>query len=70
MNEVEKLRVLIPHWIEHNDEHAEEYRRWAEEATEASADLLAAVEALKSVNQSLSLALKKLDETISHPYSH
>ena len=30
MNEVEKLRVLIPHWIEHNEEHANEFRRWAE----------------------------------------
>jgi hypothetical protein len=27
VNEEEKLRVLIPHWIEHNLEHAEEFRR-------------------------------------------
>jgi len=25
MDEVEKLRVLLPHWIEHNSEHAEEF---------------------------------------------
>jgi hypothetical protein len=70
MNEVEKLRVLIPHWMEHNDEHAEEYRRWAEEATEASADLLAAVEALKKVNQTLGVALEKLGGATSHLHSN
>jgi hypothetical protein len=25
----EKLKVLIHHWISHNEEHAEEYRKWA-----------------------------------------
>ena len=70
MNEVEKLRVLIPHWMEHNNEHAEEYRRWAEEAIEASVDLLAAVEALKKVNQTLGVALEKLGGATSHSHSH
>jgi hypothetical protein len=32
MDSIEKLRRLIPHWQEHNREHAESYRRWAEEA--------------------------------------
>ena len=27
---LEKLGVLIHHWISHNDEHAREYRKWAE----------------------------------------
>ena len=26
----EKLKVLIPHWISHNEEHAGEYKKWAE----------------------------------------
>ena len=69
MNEVEKLRMLIPHWMEHNDEHAEEYRRWAGKAAGAGADLLAAVEALKKVNQSLETALEKLGGESSHPHS-
>jgi hypothetical protein len=25
----EKVRVLIHHWISHNEEHAQEYRKWA-----------------------------------------
>lgn len=58
--EVEKLRVLIPHWIEHNLEHATEFRRWASQAGEASADIEAAAEALLHVNRSLEAALQKL----------
>ena len=69
MNEIEKLRMLIPHWIEHNDEHAEEYRRWAESAAEVTVDLLAAVEALKKVNQTLGVVLEKLGGETSHPHS-
>lgn len=30
MDEIEKLKRLLPHWKEHNDEHAESYRKWAE----------------------------------------
>jgi hypothetical protein len=60
MNEVDKLRVLIPHWIEHNDEHAEEFKRWAEQTDEASPDILAAAETMILVNNSLRSALEKL----------
>jgi hypothetical protein len=70
MNETEKLRMLIPHWVEHNDEHAEEYYRWAGKTAEAGADLLAAVEMLKRVNQALSIALEKLGGAISQPHDH
>lgn len=58
--EVEKLRVLIPHWIEHNLEHAAEFRRWAGQAGAAAADIEAAAEALLHVNQLLEAALEKL----------
>lgn len=30
MNDLEKLQVLLPHWIEHNAEHADELSSWAE----------------------------------------
>lgn len=33
MDEIEKLRKLIPHWMEHNDEHAKNYRIWAEKVS-------------------------------------
>jgi hypothetical protein len=56
--------------MEHNDEHAGEYRRWAEQVTEASADLLAAIEAMERVNQTLAIALEKLDGAPPHLHSH
>ena len=30
MNDIEKLEKLFHHWKEHNKEHAETYRKWAE----------------------------------------
>lgn len=36
MKETEKLRVLFPHSIEHDGEHAEEFRDWAERAGDCS----------------------------------
>ena len=68
MNEVDKLRVLIPHWIEHNEEHAAEFRRWAEEAGSAAEDILDAADSMSRVNQSLAIALDKLGGAL--PHSH
>jgi hypothetical protein len=65
MNEIEKLRVLIPHWVEHNQEHADEFRRWANAAGEAATNLLAAAEAMQQVNRILESALEKLGEGAS-----
>lgn len=28
----EKLVKLLDHWIEHNDHHAQDYRKWAQDA--------------------------------------
>jgi hypothetical protein len=30
MDDLEKLKKLLPHWTEHNDEHAKTYKDWAE----------------------------------------
>ena len=34
MDEKEKLSVVIEHWIEHNESHLGEYRKWAQKADE------------------------------------
>lgn len=60
MDDRQKLKVLIPHWIEHNQEHAQEFLRFVESAGEAAADLQAASERMDLVNQALSSALEKL----------
>ena len=56
----EKLRVLLPHWIEHNAEHAAEFRQWAERAGEAGEDTRAAAKALEQANRALTAAQEKL----------
>lgn len=30
MDDIEKLKRLLHHWIEHNQEHSKTYREWAE----------------------------------------
>lgn len=66
MNDEEKLRVLIPHWIEHNNEHASEFQRWAETASQTATDLQAAAEAMQQVNRCLAIALEKLGGALPH----
>jgi len=29
MKDLDKLRVILPHWIEHNSGHGKEYAHWA-----------------------------------------
>ena len=70
MNEQEKLRVLIPHWIEHNQEHAEEFKRWAAEAGDVRVEILSAAEAMARANESLAAALEKLGGALDHHHHH
>jgi rubrerythrin len=34
MEELERLKTLLHHWAEHNEEHAAIYKDWASKATE------------------------------------
>lgn len=63
--DVEKLRVLLPHWIEHNAEHAAEFRNWAYRVRAAGHEEVAeeidtAAKELGWVNEALRGALDKL----------
>jgi hypothetical protein len=60
MNQLEKLQVLLPHWIEHNEGHAEECRKWTDdvENTEVKTSLDAALEAMETVSNNLTKALE------------
>jgi hypothetical protein len=60
MDETDKLRVLLPHWVEHNDEHAGEFRRWAESAGPARERLIAAARLVQQANDELRSALQQL----------
>jgi hypothetical protein len=63
----DKLRALLPHWIEHNAEHAAEFRTWAEKARaigreDVAEDIDLAAKELGWVNEALSTALDRLGE--------
>ena len=63
--DVNKVRALLPHWIEHNAEHAAEFRLWAEKVLAcgeegAAEEITLAAKELGWVNEALSAALEKL----------
>ena len=66
MNEIDKLRVLLPHWIEHNGEHAGEFREWAKRAGLARNALLDAARLVEEANAQLQEALEQLDGPLAH----
>ena len=70
MSEVDKLRVLLPHWIAHNGEHAEEFREWAGRAGAVEDDILAAAELVQQANARLEQALEKLGGPLEHHHHH
>jgi hypothetical protein len=56
----DKLRILLPHWVEHNAEHAGEFRQWATRAGAAREYMEAAADALERANEALQSALASL----------
>ena len=34
-SKIEKLRLLLTHWLQHNEDHGKEYAKWAAVAREA-----------------------------------
>ena len=66
MKDIEKLRVLLPHWIEHNSEHASEFREWARRAGAAEAHIEAAAELMEEANARLAEALEAVGGPLEH----
>jgi len=63
MEEERKLSVIIHHWIEHNESHIVEYRRWAQKAGElglagVSKEIETAIDKLLQCNDNLKKAMK------------
>jgi hypothetical protein len=69
MNDLQKLRILLPHWIDHNRQHGTEYADWADRAA-AAGDAAAATmiheaaEAIRGANDTLQSALDELGGAI------
>jgi hypothetical protein len=70
MTDQDKLRALLPHWMEHNAEHAAEFRRWAKLAGEAQYDIEAAATQMAAANEALAAALQKLGGPALHHHDH
>jgi hypothetical protein len=71
MNGQDKLRTLLPHWIEHNAEHAADFRLWAGVAGEAEADIETAAAQMEAANEALAAALTKLGGSMgNHNHRH
>jgi hypothetical protein len=58
--EIEKLRILLPHWIEHNAEHAAEFRSWAGRVGPSREQIESAASRLEAANEALQEALEQL----------
>ena len=64
--EKDKLKTLLKYWIEHNREHSEEFKEWAEKAekmgeAEVGGEILKAVGNMDKVTEILSDILRKLE---------
>ncbi len=65
MEEKERLTVVIAHWIEHNQSHMSEYKKWAEKACTLNlggvqTEIEEAIGKLSLVNHHLEKAMKSL----------
>jgi len=69
MDETTKLRMLLPHWIEHNGEHAEEFQEYAARSAEVRDQLMAAARSLEEANARLGEALEKLGGPLEHAHA-
>ena len=64
-DDITKLRVLLPYWIDHNEEHAASFQQWATKARELGRQAVAerievAVAQMETCNEALTAALEEL----------
>jgi inorganic pyrophosphatase len=62
MEEIDKLKTILQHWMRHNENHFEEYKKWAQIASSAglgdvSKSILKALELIKRANEEFQKAL-------------
>jgi hypothetical protein len=75
-SDVDKIRVLLPHWMEHNQSHRVEFGRWAEVArgaglTEAAELIAKAMAKMAEVDSLLAQALDKAGGKVAgHDHHH
>ena len=62
-----KLRALLNYWVEHNQEHSQEVKDWADKArslgeAKVAEEMVQAAEAMDKASALLSQSLKRLEE--------
>ena len=67
MDERAKLKTLLNYWIEHNREHSQEFREWADKAkalgeAEVAGEMLQAGLEMDKASGLLAQSLKRLEE--------
>ena len=72
---VEKLRILLPHWIEHNSSHIAEFTKWKQVAVEeagaqAVEKLEEAVAAMERCGEALNEVLDELGGALEGHHHH
>jgi hypothetical protein len=63
-DDMTKLKALLDYWVEHNQEHGQEFREWAERVAgrgDIGEDLRRAAEEMDKASQFLSRAKEKLE---------
>ena len=62
--DITKLKTMLGYWIEHNHEHGQEFREWADRGVvpdDICKDLRQAAEEMDKASQLLSRAQEKLE---------
>lgn len=72
---VEKMRILLPLWIEHNNHHEADFRKWADLARSEQSDKLAeildqAATSMTATDALLKKALAEAGGSDTTPHSH
>lgn len=65
IDDIAKLKTLLGYWIEHNQEHGQEFREWAEKPAgqgDISEELRQAADEMDKASQLLSQARDKLEQ--------
>jgi hypothetical protein len=65
LSDIEKLQILLPHWLEHNKSHGAEFSQWAATVSAAGDSATAALirqaaEHLQKADEFLSQALASI----------
>jgi len=73
--DLEKLRILLPHWVEHSHSHQDEFKKWVEIArqegqAEAAVEIDKALELMAQTDGALNKALELLGGKVAGHHHH